>query len=80
MRQAITTRWHGPTNTLDTRVKATCQAGSITLVWDSNLGIQENHTLAATALLRKLGWTGTYHGGVLPSGDYAFVSPDGRPL
>jgi len=77
MRQAITTRWHGPTNTRDTRVKATCQAGSITLAWDHNLGIAENHILAAEALLRRLQWTGTYHGGVLPNGDYAFVDEGG---
>ena len=78
MRQAITTRWHGPTNTRDTRVKATCQAGSITLAWDHNLSIEKNHTYAAEALLRKIGWTdATYHGGVLPNGDYAFVDEDG---
>jgi hypothetical protein len=78
MRQAITTRWHGPTDRLDARVKATCQAGSVTLVWDSNLGIAENHICAAEALLRKVGWLdATYHGGVLPNGDYAFVDDDG---
>jgi hypothetical protein len=78
MRQAITTRWHGPTNTRDTRVRATCQAGSLTLPWDSNLSIAENHILAARALLTRLDWTGTYYGGVLPNGDYAFVDEAGR--
>jgi hypothetical protein len=74
MRQAIITKWLGPTDHKDARIRATCQAGSVTRDWDSNHDITANHRAAARKLLGKLGWTdATYHGGVLPNGDYAFV-------
>jgi hypothetical protein len=54
--QAIETRFYGPTNHRGARVKATCEAGTITVPWDDGLGVDENHDAAALALLRRLGW------------------------
>lgn len=54
--QAITTRYHGPTNTRGSRVSARCQAGRVTLNWDDALNQDQNHDRAALALARKLGW------------------------
>jgi hypothetical protein len=56
IRQAIITKYLGPTNYRGSRIKAKCQAESLTVSWDSNLGIDENHTAAATMLAQKLGW------------------------
>jgi hypothetical protein len=78
MRQAITTKYLGPTNHRGSRVKATAQAGSITLGWDDALDVAANHARAALALANKFGWAmgalDRYHGGALPDGrGYCFV-------
>lgn len=62
--QAITTRFLGPTNHHGSRIKATCDAGSITLPWDHSLNSEGNHDAAAKALIRKLGWLDTREGWV----------------
>lgn len=54
--QAITTKYIGPTNTRGSRVKARCEAGSITVHWDHALDVEDNHTVAAKTLRTKLGW------------------------
>jgi hypothetical protein len=54
--QAIVTKYHGPTNSQGPRVKASAEAGSITLLWDHALDSDANHEVAARALLAKLGW------------------------
>lgn len=72
--QAISTKYLGPTNHRGGRVKAKCQAGSVTVEWDHARGIEENHDAACRALLIKLGWTlangykGTWSGGGTPDG------------
>lgn len=75
--QAITVKYLGSTNTLGSRIKALCHAGSITIGYPHELSGQEVYEAAARALQVKLGWTephyGTLHGGQLASGDYAFV-------
>jgi hypothetical protein len=73
VRQAIQTKWLGPTNTRGSRVKAWCQAKSITLSWDHALNADRNHAVAAQTLARKLGWNGVWSGGALPDSGYAFV-------
>jgi hypothetical protein len=81
MTQAIVTRFISPTNTRDSRVKATADAGSVTLHWDHALNVEDNHRRAAMALVEKLGWqeqAGTRHGpwvgGGMPNhGGYCFV-------
>lgn len=54
--QAIVTKNLGPTNSRGSRVKATAQAGSITIAWDHALNSDGNHEAAALALALKLGW------------------------
>ena len=77
--QSIQTKFVGPTNSHGTRVRAKCDAGSITVVWDDALGEKQNHALAAMALVRQLGWTyeAGYHGNWLAGSinvmDYVFV-------
>jgi hypothetical protein len=72
--QAIVTRYFGPGNVRGSRVKATCQAGSITLEWADNLNSNENHLAAAKAMVNKMGWHyGTWIAGGLPDGSYVWV-------
>lgn len=56
MRQAITTKYLGPTNTKCARVKATCQGATKTLNWDHELDPGANHEKAAKALAHDLNW------------------------
>lgn len=58
MAQAIETRYLGPTNSRGARVKASCEAGSVTVPWDHALDSIANHDAAARALIFKLGWDG----------------------
>jgi len=73
MYQAIQTKFHGPTNTRGARVKATADAGSVTVSWDHAIGIYENHKAAAVALARRYGWPEDLDGGSLPGSGYAFI-------
>lgn len=66
--QAITTKYIGPTNFKGARVKASSQAGSVTVSWDHALNVDENHAAAARALASKWGWAGKWLGGALPDG------------
>jgi hypothetical protein len=72
MTQAIITKYIGPTNFKGSRVKASAQAGSITIGWDCALDTEENHTAAAKALMAKFGWD--QHSVIAGSGEL----PDGR--
>ena len=70
--QAIVTKYLGATNYRGSRVKATCEAGSLTRSWDDALDPEQNHDAAAVALADKLGWREGWHGdmvrGCLPGG------------
>ncbi len=76
MRQAIRVKFLAPTDTKGGRLKATANAGSVTVPWDYGLEHNENFAFAAESLLKKLEWD-TYNkilgGGSLPDGSYAFV-------
>lgn len=79
--QAIVTKYIGPTNYKPGRIKASCQAGSITVSWDHGLDVEKNHDAACLALRDKLGWGDDTHGqvvsGGLPDGTgnaYVFVN------
>jgi hypothetical protein len=63
MRQAIETKFLGPTNSRGSRVKAYAQAGSVTVSWDHALDAFENHKAAALALAAKYAWDCTWIGG-----------------
>lgn len=75
--QAIQTKFLGPTNHRGARIKAVCDAGSITVAWDYQWGIEENHVRAAMALAAKLEWFvgdyGVLHNGTLPDGSFCHV-------
>lgn len=80
-RQAIETRYHGPTNTRGGRIKATHEGGraSVTVHYDHGLDAAENHAVAARALMRKLGWKGKMIAGSTRKG-YVFVFSDGDSI
>jgi hypothetical protein len=81
--QAIVTRYLGPTDYRGSRIKATCDAGSITIPYPHELSGEDVHRKAAEALVDRLGWNeaGGYRpmrlvGGGLPDSmrdSYAFV-------
>ncbi len=58
MRQAISTKYLGPTNFRGARVKAVSASGhALTLSWDRAYDVEANHVFAARALAEKLSWT-----------------------
>jgi hypothetical protein len=79
--QAIQVKYICPTNTKDSRIKAFCAAGSLTIAYPLELSGQAVYRKAAEALAIKLGWVkenaASYGdgllGGCLPNGDYCFV-------
>lgn len=75
--QTIITKYLCPTNVRGARIKATAQAGSITLSWDYALDAEGNHKAACTALVAKLDWTHPNYGkticGQNPDGSYTHV-------
>ncbi len=72
-RQAIATKFLPCTNHRPSRVKATAEAGSVTLSWDHGLNANENHELACRTLANNWGWGGNWAGGAVASGGYVFV-------
>ena len=77
--QAITTKYLFATNSKGSRIKATCDAGSITIPYPHELSGMDVHAKAAMELCRKLGWTsmhgydGDWVGGYTHGDSYAFV-------
>lgn len=72
--QAIVTKYLAPTDFRGTRVKATCSAGHVIIDWDYGISAEDNHELAANALMFRFGWIGNkLIGGTLPNGDYCWV-------
>ena len=55
--QAIITKYIGATNYRPSRIKATCEAGSVTIAYPYEDEEEESHAQAARALVDKLGWT-----------------------
>jgi hypothetical protein len=51
--QAITTKYYGPSNGRESRIKAACERGSLTVGWNHALNSTYNHIAAAKALLAK---------------------------
>lgn len=76
MRQAIQTKYLGPTNFRGSRVKASCQAKSIILAWDNALNSDRNHQRAASMLAHQMGWSGAWVGGALVGPGFVFVQDD----
>jgi hypothetical protein len=74
--KAITTKFHGPTDTRGSRYTATdSDKNRVTVSTDYALNSEGNHDAAALALCRKMGWTGTLVRGGLAKGNvYVFES------
>ena len=78
MMQAITTKYHGPTNSRGSRITATTESGiKHSQSYKHELNADENHADAAEALARRLGWLerNDLVGGSIKGG-YAFVLVD----
>lgn len=58
--QAIETKFLGPTNTKGARIKASAQAGSVTIPFDYESWVEHAHDLAAIALITKLARWGVW--------------------
>lgn len=86
MRQAISTKYHGPTNSRGGRVKATARKREVysdhaspemalTDYWNHAEGIEANHSRVAKLLAAKLGWSGLWIGGGSPENSgYVYVN------
>ena len=66
--QAIITHFIPCTNFRESRVKAVCEAGSLTLGWNHELNTDENHHACAVALQTKLGWANDFYGRLVSAG------------
>lgn len=64
--QAISTKFHGPTNSRGSRIIAKCAAGRLTFDYQHQHNSQMNHDLAAQALATKMGWSGSWVSGGSP--------------
>ena len=75
--QAIKTKYLPATNSRGSRIKATCDAGSVTIPYPHEFSGQATHRATVEALLVKLGWNDSGYGGLLgvglPDGGYYFV-------
>ena len=71
-RQAITTRYAGPTDSRGSRAIVRSSSGHrLTVSWDDTLDSFENHAAAAMKLAAKLEWFGNWTPGATESG-YVF--------
>lgn len=79
VRQAIVTRYAGPTDSSGSRVIASCEAKRIMVPWDHALDAQQNHAAAALQLMDRLGWS-AYSSLVMggTKDGYVFVQVDKR--
>lgn len=73
LRQAIVTKYLGPTDSRGARVKASAEAGSVSVPWDYELDAADNHIAAAEKYAQKYGWDGAWFGGGTKDG-YVFVN------
>ena len=72
VRQAVSTRYRGPTNTRGSRIIAQAEAGRMSFPYDHALDLYANHAAAAAAFAERWGWDGEYVGGGTQDG-YCFV-------
>ncbi len=76
MRQAIVTKYLGPTDYRGGRVSVRTQRGRRVYGWNHALSPERNHEAAAEQYARDAGWHGRLQGGGLPDGGYCFVFVD----
>lgn len=71
---AITSKYHGPTDTSGSKVRATVNGKSAAVPWASELDSEPNHRAAVVALCDKLGWDADrFFGGAMTDGRWAWV-------
>jgi len=71
--KAIRTKYHGPTDTRDSRISASDEDGNrVSIPYPHELSGEAVHRKAADRLCEKMNWTGKLHGGSLKDG-YVFV-------
>ena len=69
--QAIKTRYCGPTDTKGSRIRASCEGGTVYVSYGHTLNSEDNHYAAVKKLCDKLGWDAArFFGGNLDSGKY----------
>ncbi len=66
MQATIFTKFLRQTESKGMRIKATCNAGTLTRPWSHELSEQENHSSVALELAKQVEWFGDWHGGMLP--------------
>ena len=71
--QVITTKYLPPTNFKGSRIKASCEAGSVTVGFCHDGTVEDAHAKAAIALIAKLGWHGEYTCAGDRNGNYYFA-------
>ena len=71
--QAIQTKILPYTNYKPMRITAECFVGKIIVQWNYSLDGEENHILAAKALMDKLGWEFDFVSGTLKDGSMVHV-------
>ena len=57
--QAILCKYQGPTNNRGSRIRAHCDAGTISVGYDAALSLEQNYDVVAMRLARELGWIST---------------------
>jgi len=73
--QAIVTKYLPATGTKGARIKATAEAGSVTISYPHELSGQDVYRAAAQALADKFKWPHKYLGAALPkNAGYVFVA------
>ena len=71
--KAITTKYHGPTNTRGSRISAKAEGGNrISISYPHELSGEDVYRAAAEALCKKMNWPGSLIGGGTEDG-YVFV-------
>lgn len=73
-KQAIVTKYLGPTDHRGSRIKAKSISFSVTLGWDCTLNDGENHQRAARALMEKMGWNWSLLSSWLPDSAMAHLA------
>lgn len=78
MKQAIITKYLGPTNTKGARVKAFASSArpSVIIPWDHAWSSERNHEFAARILKERLEWSGQLQAGSLSPGQVVHVFID----
>ena len=71
---AITSKYHGPTDTRGSYVRATANGRTATVAYASELDAEANHRAACKLLCDKLGWDADrFFGGAMDDGRWAWV-------